>query len=292
MGSRHFHLPLVLCGLISACGSAPVEPKAEHEARQLSPIPACATVLPSSSPGVQVSLRDEYWKLVFPAFEEAKGQLPADALACTGANVLEADAFSGATKAPRLTDADISLGGGADGIKAVWLRSHKTSGQEAAGAIALVRVKDEFAYVIAVGAHRGRADARLSLDRLGSELVLLVRDEGCRQRKPGTPCQSLLTVYLVRQGRLVQGARLALEEVAYGDGQTLGEEGQVFHLTASPSFVKDEMRVVEHVRVRDRLDRVTRWAELERVFLVMGDVLEPSDVPLWSRVARPRQVRR
>jgi hypothetical protein len=52
------------------------------------------------------------------------------------------------------------------------------------------------------------------------------------------------------------------------------------------------MRVVEHVRVRDRLDRVTRWAELERVFLVIGDVLEPSDVPLWSRVARPRQVRR
>jgi len=37
---------------------------------------------------------------------------------------------------------------------------------------------------------------------------------------------------------------------------------------------------------------VTRWAELERVFIVMGDVLEPSDAPLWSRVVRPKQVSR
>jgi hypothetical protein len=98
-----------------------------------------------------------------------------------------------------------------------------------------------------------------------------------------------LTVFLVRQGRLLQGARVVTEEVALGDGVALGDVGRVYHLTASPAFVRDEMRVVEHIRVHDALDRTTRWAELERVFLVIGDALEPSDAPLWSRVVQSRE---
>lgn len=281
-----------LFGMLASCGSTPVAPKAEHEARLLSPIPACATVLPSPGPGVQVALRDEYWKLVFPSFDEANGNLPPDASTCTGAKVLEDAAFADTTVEPKLTDGEITLGGGADGIKAVWLRSHATSDGQQAGAIALVRLSGEFAYVIAVGSHRGRADARLSMERLGTEVVLLVRDEGCKKREPDMPCESLLTVYLARQGRLLRGTRVMIEQIAYGDGVSFGEVGEVFHLIASPSFVKDELRVVEHVSVRDRFEKVTRWAELERVFIVMGDVLEPSDAPLWSRVVRPKQVSR
>lgn len=298
MGLRtHLLSVSLLAGLAltaPACGGAPVEPpRAEHEARQLAPIPACATVLPSAGPaGMQVALRDEYWKLVFPAFDEERKQLPPDALACTGARVLDDPAFARVTAAPKLTDGEITLGGGADGIKAVWLRSHPLSDSEVAGTLALVRQQDEFAYVVAVGSHRGRNDARISLDRLGSEVLLLVRDEGCKTREPDQGCQSLLTVYLVRQGRLLEGVRLVLEQVAIGDGKTLGEVGEQFHLTASPSFVKDELRVVEHVSVRNRLGRETRWAELERVFIVMGNAFEPSDTPLWPRIARPKQASR
>ena len=279
--------------LAVGCASPVAPPKAEHEARQMAPIPACATVLPTSGPsGMTVALRDEYWKLVFPAFDEQRGRLPADALACTGTPVLEDKTFARATMAPKLTDGEITLGGGADGIKAVWLRSHPVSESEVAGTLALVQQRDEFAYVVAVGSHRGRTNARISIDRLGSEVLLLVRDEGCKGNQPGDACESLMTVYLVRQGRLVEGAKLVLEQVAYGDGETLGERGEKFHLTASPSFVKDELHVVEHVSVLNRLGKETRWAELERVFIVMGDVFEPSDTPLWSRVVRPKHVQR
>jgi len=288
-----FCLIAVVSGAVVSCGATPVEPKAEHEARMLAPIPACATVLPTSGPsGMQVALRDEYWKLVFPSFDDQRGKLPPDALTCTGVDVLEDATFARATVAAKVTDDQITLGGGADGVKAVWLRSHPVSENEVAGTLALVQQKDEFVYVVAVGSHRGRPNARISLDRLGSEVLLLVRDEGCKGRQPDDACESLLTVYLARQGRLVKGASIALEQVAFGDGETFGERGEQFHLTSSPSFVKDELRVVEHVSVSNRLGRETRWAELERVFVIMGDVFEPSDTPLWSKVVRPKHVSR
>jgi len=43
--------------------------------------------------------------------------------------------------------------------------------------------------------------------------------------------------------------------------------------------------------VLDRLGRVVRWAELERVFIEVGDVLEPSDDPLWTQMTRRIQRR-
>lgn len=294
MGPRASLIGILAASILGSCGGTPIDPpKAEHEARQLSPVPACATVLPAAGPqGMRASLHDEYWKLVYPAFDDHRKRLPPDALACTGDPVLRTEAFRGGSVITKLTEGEITYGGGADGIKLVWLRSHSVADDQVAGAVALVRLHDEFAYVVAVGAHRGRPDARISMDRLGSELVLLVRDEGCRGRKPGQPCRSLLTVYLVRQGRLVQGAIVALEQVAIGDGEWLGEPGMTFHLTAAPSFVNDELRVVEHVSVKNRVGREVRWAEQQRVFVVMGDVLEPSDTPLWSRVVQPRDAKR
>ncbi|MFW5740606.1 MAG: hypothetical protein ACOC1F_09605 [Myxococcota bacterium] len=285
---------LGMAAAIEGCGGTALDPsRAEHEARQLAPIPACATVLPTSGPsGMQVSLRDEYWKLVFPAFDEERKSLPPGARACTGMEVLSDPAFGHTEPREELTDAEITLGGGADGIKAVWLRSHPVSEDRVAGTLALVRQQGEFAYVVAVGSRRGRKDARISLDRLGAELLLLVRDEGCKTREPGTECKSVLTVYLVRQGELIEGTEIVLEQVATGDGKTLGEPGELFHLTSSPSFVKDELKVVEHVSVKNRLGREIRWAELERVFVIMGDRFEPSDGPLWPRIVGPKHVRR
>ena len=285
-------LPMLIaaCGASWGCASSPPPPsKAEHEARMLAPIPACAVVLPNAGPsGARTSLRDEYWQLVFPAFDDSRGRLPGDALACTGRALLRESTFAGATLQSKLNAEQITLGGGADGIKAVWLRSHDAEDQSVAGAIALVRVQDDFAYVVAVGAHRGRSSARLSIDRIGDELLLLVRDESCRGRAPDDACESLLTVYLVRQGNLVEGVKLDIEKVAYGAGNESASRGPLeFHLTSSPSFVKDTMRVVEHVSVRDRLGRELRWAELERVFVVLDDRFEASEDALWSRMAPP-----
>jgi len=110
-----FHL---LClTLAVSCGTAPAEPRAEHEARRLSPIPACAVVLPPHDPDQPQTIPlQKYWKLVFPAYREATFELHADAHACTGAAVFQDECFTGATLLTRITDEEITFGGGADGM--------------------------------------------------------------------------------------------------------------------------------------------------------------------------------
>lgn len=254
------------------------------------------TVLGGRAPtpaGVSLSLRDEYWRIVYPGFDDKRHALPPDALTCTGRALLREPAFHDTQIGRDLTDAQITRGGGADGIKAVWLRSHQAADGKVAGAVALVRVRGDLAYVVGVGAYRGSDKARLSIDRMGDELVLLVLDDGCTNAAPDKACVSTQSVFLVRQGRLVEAARLALEQVDFDVGTEPVAVGRLrYHLTASPSFVKDTLHVVEHVSVQDASGRELRWAEVERVFQVLGDTLEPSDQPLWSRLFRPETASR
>ncbi|MCU0692395.1 MAG: hypothetical protein MUF54_13425 [Polyangiaceae bacterium] len=287
----------ITAGGMSACSSPPVKSatSVEDSVRRLAPVPACLTVLSSSSrpSGATTSLRAEYWQIVFPRFDPRTRSLPDDALACTGRPILSDAAFEGAKLQPGLDDARITLGGGADGIRAVWLRSHDAPDAASAGAVALVRVQGDAAYVIGVGAYRGRSATRLSIERLGNELLLLAFDNGCPGSPAIDPCSATETIYFVRQGRLVVATQLQLERVDFAVGSEPAATGRIrYHLTASPSFVGDALDVVEHVSVQDAGGREIRWAEVERRFLVVGDALEAVDAPLWSRVFRSTTAKR
>lgn len=235
--------------------------------------------------GMSQSLRGEYWKLVFPGYDESRGVLPHDSLTCTGSSLWKQPGFSGTLPFDRVGENDITIGGGADGIRAVWLRSHKAEDGSFAGALALVRAKGELASVFAVGASRARPKARLSLERIGTELVLLLDDDGCTGKPSSEPCDHVLKIHLVRQGRLVEAARVMLEQVDFDNDSEPPSRGRFrYHLMASPSFVQGLMRLSERVSVRDSTGREVRWAELDRVFRVEGDRLAPGDDPLWDRV--------
>jgi hypothetical protein len=290
-------LPLIIlaaasCSLGACSSTQPRVAKQEDSARLLAPVPACVTTLPgrgSAPAGMSRSLRDEYWKIVFPAFEEQTHRLPSDTLTCTGRAILHEPAFQGATAVQQADANAITLGGGADGIKAAWLRSHVFGDGTTAGALALVRARDDSATVIAVGAYRGRQSARLSLERLGAELLLLVQDDGCVARTSTERCDSTLTIYLVRQGALAEAARVTLEQIDFDTDSEPPNRGRFrYHLTTSPSFEKSSFRLIEHVSVTDPTGREIRWAELERDRQIADDRLHPSDVPLWARMYRSR----
>jgi hypothetical protein len=234
------------------------------------------------------SLRDEYWKIVYPGFDDKNHRLQPDSLSCTERSLLREPEFAGMTPVDRADDTMITVGGGADGIRAVWLRSHRGADGTQAGALALVRAKDDLATVFAVGTYKGRVGARLSLERLDSELVLLVHDDGCTGKARTDKCDSMLTVFLPRQGRLLLATSVALERVDFDVDSEPPLRGKFeYHLTASPVFSKGVLRVVEHVTVRDQRAKEVRWAEQERVYRIDVDRLEPAEEPLWARMFRP-----
>jgi hypothetical protein len=279
-----------------ACASDPPRPRIEDQARLLAPIPACMASLPgarTAPAGMTRSLRNEYWAIVYPAYDDANHKLRPGALSCTGRSLQGEPEFAGTTPVDRPDERLITIGGGADGIRAVWLRSHRAPDGTEAGAIALVRAKDDAATVIAIGAHAGRPGARLSLERLDTELVLLVHDDGCTGKPASERCDTLLTVYLPRQGRLLPAARVVLEKVEFDVDSEPPLRGRFqYHLSTSPVFSKGVLRVVEHVSVRDQGGREVRWAEQERVYRVDVDRLEPGEEPLWARMYRPASAKR
>ena len=71
----------------------------------------------------------------------------------------------------------------------------------------------------------------------------------------------------------------------------LGDQGHVFHLTASPTFLGSELRLAERIVVLDQFGRTVRRTELDRVFTVVGDVLKANGESLWSRTVQPSQGR-
>ncbi|HEU4536302.1 MAG TPA: hypothetical protein VFS00_19390, partial [Polyangiaceae bacterium] len=286
MGSGGGYWALLVGALAAtACSANAPRPPLEDTARRVTPVPACIAPVPGRAPGgARRALREpELWKLVFPQFDPSSFRVPADARACNGqVGVREAlgagPAEGGWVKVPQ---GSLVYGGGADRLKIIWLPLADANEGSVQGALALVRSFDDTAELYAVGVHEGRRPTTsFALERLGSELLVVANDDGCRGHAEGE-CATSARVYADRQGLLREVAHFDLQRVALGRNTEPGLGGNfVYRLTATPTFGPDGIKLLEQVNVRDAMGREVRSAELERRYTPgpRGTML-PSDDP-------------
>ena len=293
MSARLLSVPM-LVALAAGCSGAAQQSTIYEEARLMAPPPACIMRLPARAGGKAVrSLKEEeYWELVFPSFERPRQALPDRALACTGRTVFDDPLFKGATRvasypAP-VSEGDVLVGSGGDRLRVIWLRTHRDADGLEVGPLALVRAKDDFGEVYAVGAYKGRTPRPLfRLERIGVEAVVSVTDEDCTRKdyKLGTPCESTQGIYMARKGVLVNLATFSTERRAYVSAGEQGTTGLVeYHLTASPKFEEKGVTLSEQILAVDEGGRELRHSEIERVFALEDIKLIPNEEPLWPRI--------
>ena len=284
-------------GFSTGCAESPPRLKTEDSARRVAPIPACIMYLPpkktpaGSAAFIRQIREDQYWKLVFPSFDDQKMELGSNANDCTGRPVLADWQLKGADPLRgtplKVQEGDIVFGAGGDRLKVVWLRSHKYAGGDYGGAIALVRTMDNFVEAYGIGVLRGRPERmRLQLERMGPEVIITATDEGCIGSDPQAPCESRLQVFLPRGGKLVNIADIPLERRAFSTSTELGMKGATeYRMTTAPEFKAGTIKLFEQVLVRDDRGRELRKAELFRVFTLQDDgQMTASETSLWPRI--------
>jgi hypothetical protein len=259
----------------------------------MAPVPACILPLAARSHGVGQTMRNlseaQYWQLVFPSYDPGNHTLPANAVTCTGSRVFDDAVFAGGTTRGSPIDVqpgDVSFGNGGDRVRIVWLRTHRWPDGSEAGALALVRAKEDFAEVYAVGAYR-RSNGALTLqaERLGTEVVIAATDDGCQGQAKTAPCETNVGLYLPRFGKLVRLTTIATEKRAYAQGSEPGIQGQVeYELTASPQYTQDGIKLFEQVQATDPAGRVVHKTQLERLFVLHDGNLEQGSDSLWGKL--------
>jgi hypothetical protein len=273
------------------CAATIESSKIEDHARRAVPVAICLKPLPRhAGDGTASHLNPEdYWSMVLPGFDAGSATVDRSVPDCAGRPVFEnpelatAEGPRAGTLSVKVDDALVTPA--ADGLRVVWLRTHRFSDGTAAGPLALVRPREGYAEVYATGFYRGREkDSRFSLERMGPRMLVTAADEGCTGVKPKQSCESKFSVYLMHSGQLLQEARFALDRIEYRSIPGAVETAQV-RLTASPAFQPSAMRVSEQLVVTDPSQGVIRKSDLERVFeLQRGDRLVSTEESLWSRV--------
>jgi hypothetical protein len=267
----------------------------EVEARSLAPVPACIVPLTQrkgSSSGLLRNLRDEqYWKVVFPAFDTNNMTLPEKPLTCTERTVFDDPAFQGAQRrhspSEPVAEEDLLVGSGGDHLRVVWLKTHSLPDGRAVGPIALVRAKENIAEVYAVGVYRSATPRPFFvLERMGPEVLVTATDEGCTNKGFGLDCENNVAVFVPRKGVLVRLGDFATEKRAFFSGAERGTFGEKveYRLTSSVSYVATGLKVFEQIVARDFEGREFRRAELERVFAFREVELTSAEAPLWPRI--------
>lgn len=277
-----------------ACTPAATQSLIYEDARAMAPPPACIKRVPprTGQHGQRTLREEEYWELVFPSFEKGREALPDRALACTGRTVFEDPLFRGATRvaaypAP-VSEGDILVGSGGDRIRVIWLRTHRDPDGLEVGPIALVRAKDDFGEVYAVGVYKGKTPRPFfRLERIGFEPVVSISDDDCARKdyKPGTPCESSQSLFMPRKGVLVNLANFATERRGFVSAGEPGSTGIVeYHLTAAPKFGETNVTLSESITATDEGGRQLRHSEIDRIFTLHDIQLKPNEEPLWPRM--------
>jgi hypothetical protein len=283
-------LPLALVLSLTGCASAVESSKLEDRARRTVPVPICIQPLERTTSGVSKIEPADYWKMVLPGFDEGSSTVDAGSNDCAGRPAFaEQDLLSAegprAGSLPAKPDHAV-VTPGPDGFRVVWLRTFEFADGSSAGPLALVRSREGYAEVYGVGALRGKLKTtRLSLERMGSRILVTATDEGCGEAKPGQGCQTAFTVYVLGAGRLNRAAQLPLDRIDYRPFAGLPGLSK-YRLTATPVFQEKGMRVVEQVLVQDPNQGTVRKSDLERVYKLTARGQLETDVPsLWNQVA-------
>jgi hypothetical protein len=281
---------LALSVAASSCAGAVESSKLEDSARRNVPVPICLKPLQRrGTAGVVPTLKPEdYWSTLMPSYDTGASTVDRDAPDCSGRQLLmsaELLQAEGSRTGPiKVADGDVAVEQGPDGFKVVWLRTHKFADGTAAGLLGLVRAREAYAEVYAVGLHRGSATrSRFAFERLGPEILVTATDDGCTGVKPNQTCETTLVSYLLSSGQLVAGARFALDRIQYG--QAAGVGAVQYRLTATPVFQERSIRLVEQVVIRDSTQTEIRKSDLERTFQLKDrGRLVASGESLWAQV--------
>ncbi len=282
-------LSVLIAVSLLGCASAVESSKMEDRARRTVPVPICIQPLQRTTSGVSKIEPSDYWKMVLPGFDEGSSTVDAASNDCSGRPAFaEQDLLSAEPRAgslPAKPDHAV-VTPGPDGFRVVWLRTFDFADGSSSGPLALVRSKEGYAEVYGVGALRGKLKTtRLSLERMGSRILVTATDEGCGEAKPGQGCQTAFTVYVLGGGRLNRAASLPLDRIDYRPFPGLPGVSK-YRLTATPVFQEKGMRVVEQVLVQDPNQGTVRKSDLERVFKLTPKGQLESNVPsLWNQVA-------
>jgi hypothetical protein len=287
----HRWFAVVGLATLVSCAGAVESSKLEDGARRTVPVPICLKPLPRhGATGVMATLKPEdYWTTLLPSFDPSAGTVDRTSADCSGRQLLGGPDLlqvEGPRTGPiKVGEGDATITPGPDGFKIVWLRTHRLTGGDAAGLLALMRAKEAYAEVYAVGMFRGNPTrARFAFERLGPEILVTATDEGCTGVKPNQPCETMMTTFLMRSGDLVAATRFAIDRIAYAPAAGVSGNAQ-YRLTAAPVFQERSIRVVEQIVVRDASQGEIRKSDLERTFsLANRTAFVASTESLWSQV--------
>ena len=278
-----------------ACASAVESSKVEDAARRSVPVPICLKPLPRHAEvGVIAQLSaEDYWAMILPSYEPGASTVDAQGRDCAGRPLLSRPELAQA-EGPRegpipARPEDVTVAGAADGFKVVWLRTHQFADGTAAGPLALVRPREAYAEVYAVGLYRGIPGAsRLGFERLGFRILVTASDDGCAGGKGADSCQTNLTLFLCTGGELLPSARFATLRVETGTEP--GMDRVQYRLTAKPIYEAKSVRVREQMVVRDSGQNELRKSNQDRVFTLQGGAtLAAKTDSLWNQVVRTKK---
>ncbi len=283
---------------LSGCVEQPARSQPEDETRRVAPLPACVLRLPprgAQSEGTVRRLREEeIVKLIFPRFDASGRLLPQSATTCTGQALFDDPLLVGGMPIRRgwpwiEEDGDILYGAGGDRIKVVWLRVLSFPDGTVGGPLAIVRGTEQFAELFALGAYRASPDrVVLGTARMGPDLLVTAERDGCTERPQGSPCETLLSVFLPRLGTCGRAVDAPTERVAYGAPADRGATGDLqYRLTSTADYRPDGVHLLEQIVVSDEAGSVLRKTERERVFRLNDSETLVSTVPsLWESTVK------
>jgi hypothetical protein len=223
----------------------------------------------------------DYWPLLWPKFEQPPAALDPRDRDCSGRQPFSA--WAGTTTVLQPLGSAASVTRSADDLEVIWLPVATESEARGSGLLALGRRRERRLEVYAIGVHAGDPErSRFTWQRLGSRLLVSAL-ETCDAAAPPTTCESSVSLYLARRGRLSSLGTLALERSVRGVRAARGAEPLEYHFQATLQYRPDGIHLQEHLTVRDPVQGELRRSELERVLVLRKDQLVESEPSLWQQ---------